>query len=169
MKACPLTPEQVKPGLPPSDLGGRLPLLEGFSGDMHWYFSSLSRCRLDEADLPADIPQPKVMVESDEAWVVVVSLLRDHSIVSWTELWDVPHVRGHPLLQAAFGFIKLGKLTESGLAVLRLIMDCRAANAVVLRLLGDLGLVAGMTAMMSLVVLGYETVTFCAEDFVSAF
>ena len=48
-------------------------------------------------------------------------------------------------------------------------MDCRATNAVMIRLSGDLELMAGGTAVMSLVVLGHEAVTFCAEDLVSAF
>ena len=48
-------------------------------------------------------------------------------------------------------------------------MDCRATNAVMIRLLGDLELMAGGAAEMSLVVLGHEAVFFCAEDLVSAF
>lgn len=169
VKACKVTAEQVAPGLPPEGFGGRVPLLEGLSGDLHWYFSDPERCRLPPEQMPSEIPEPRVMVESDEVWEAVVKLLADRNIVTWTELSDVPVVDGKPLLQGAFGVIKPGRFTASGLAVLRFIMDCRPTNAVMLRLLGDLEAMAGGTAVMSLVVLGHEAVTFCAEDLVSAF
>ena len=169
VKACKLTAEQVTPGLPPAELGGRLPLLDGLSGDMSWYFGDPERCRLPEAELPADIPKPKVMVESNDMWIEVVQVLQAHNIVDWTELCRVPRVRGQPLLQGAFGVVKPGKLTKSGLGVLRLIMDCRATNAVMLRLLGDLETMAGGTAILSLIVLDTEVAVFDAEDLVSAF
>ena len=72
VKGYKLTAEQVMPGFPPAALGGRLPLLDGLSGDMAWYFGDPQRCRLPEAELPADIPRPRVMVESDAVWIEVV-------------------------------------------------------------------------------------------------
>ena len=85
------------------------------------------------------------------------------------ETSSIPVVRGRRLLQGGFGVIKPGRFTASGLPVLRFIMDCRATNAVIIRLVDDLNRMPGATALLSLVVLEHEAVLFDAEDLVAVF
>ena len=59
---------------------------------MSLHFGDPERCRLPEAELPADIHRPMVMVESDGMWIEVVPVLQVHYNVDWTELCRVPRV-----------------------------------------------------------------------------
>ena len=144
-------------------------LLDGLEGDLRFFFSDPARCRLADEHLPDEIPQPKIMVESDEAWHEAVELLYRRGVVDAVETSSIPVVRGQRLLQGGFGAIKPGRFTADGKPVLRFIMDCRATNAVIIRLVDDLNRMPGATALLSLVVLEHEAVLFDAEDLVAAF
>ena len=68
IKACPLADAQLAPGLPPEGLGGRLLVMEGLEGDMAYYMSDPAHCLLPEQDVSRPMPEPRVMVESQEPW-----------------------------------------------------------------------------------------------------
>ena len=123
LKAYPLTAAQVEPGLPPPGLGGRLWALDGISGDLQYFVEDARRLLLPEDQLPDEIPQPRVMVESQEEWELIVTLLYKAGILREMPLEDVPVVRGRPLLQGAFGVGKPGKTIADGRVLLRFIMD----------------------------------------------
>ena len=149
--------------------GGQLDLLDGLESDLHYLFSDPSRCRLPDSRLPDEISQPKVMVESDDEWHAVVSLLHQRGVVAATKLEEVPRVRGRALLQGAFGIYKPWKFLTDRRAGLRFIMDGRATDAVLIKLLDDLSEMAGATSLLRMVVLENEVVLYDAEDLVSAF
>ena len=169
VKACPLNDEQLAPGLPPEGLGGRLPLMQGLEGDLAYYLSDPARCRLASEDVVRPIPQPRVMVESPAMWEKVAALLHRFGVVEKIEHEDVPSFEGEKLFQGAFGVVKSGRFLPDGRPILRLIMDCRATNAFMMKLLSDLTSMPGGTALLNIVLLPGETALFSAEDLVAAF
>ena len=96
-------------------------------------------------------------------------MLHQRGMVTGTKLESVPRVRGRALLQGAFVVHKPSKCLPDRRAIFWLIMDCRATNAVLIKLLDDLNEMAGGTSLLLLVVLENEVVLYDAEDPVSAF
>ena len=169
VKACPLDAAQLAPGLPPEGLGGRLAMLDGLEGDLAYYMGDPAHCLLAGEEVVRPIPQPRVMVESQEVWAKVVSLLHKHGVLEEVDYGDVPSFEGEKLIQGAFGVVKSGRFLPDGRPVLRLIMDCRATSSVVVKLVSDLMSMLGGTALLNVVLLPGETALFSAEDLVAAF
>ena len=84
IKACPVTAAQIQPGLLSVGFGWQLNLFDGLESDLHYLFSDPSRCRLPESRRPDEIPQPKVVVGSDDERHAVVSLLHQRGVVAAT-------------------------------------------------------------------------------------
>ena len=162
-KARPLTLEQVLPGLPSPQHGGLVDILEVVDEKLK---RRLQRPDLMLREAFEDIPTPQVMCADDE-WEKVVKALYDRHLVVPVE--RNPVVDGKSVLNGAFGVIKPDRLTESGLPVLRMIMDLRASNTILEQLEGDCKTLSGAACFQKIVMEEGEELLLSGDDLNSAF
>ena len=130
-KAQPLTLEQILPGLPTPHHGGLVDILEVVDERLK---KKLLRPDLLRREVFEQVPKPQVMCDEGE-WPKVVKAMYDRHLV--IPVSTRPVVRGEPVLNGAFGVIKPDKFTDTGLPVLRMIIDLRASNTILEQLEGD--------------------------------
>ena len=94
LKAHGLTSAQVEPALPPEGFGGRLWALDGIHGDLEHFVEDARRLLLSDDQLPEDIPQPTVVVESQAEWEAIIRLLHRCGIIRIMPDGSIPRVRG---------------------------------------------------------------------------
>ena len=169
LKAAPLTAAQIRPGLPPQGVAGKAKALDGLGGDTRHFMEDPARLRLPDDMVTRPIPKPKVMVSCQAEWEVIVQMLFEAGLIRIIDDSDIPRFDGERLLRGAFGVPKPGKQVVDGRNFLRFIMDCRATNAVLAVLRGDLRSMASATSLMNVVILPTEVAVFSAEDLVAAF
>eukprot|EP00435_Cladocopium_sp_Y103_P054777 s1675_g18.t1 len=162
-KAQPLTYEQIWPGLPTPEHGGLVDILEVVDERLR---DKLLRPDLLLREVTEKIPQPRVMCD-DEEWPKVVKALYDRHIV--VPVQTRPSVQGVPVLNGAFGVIKPGKMTESDLPVLRMIIDLRASNSIMEQLQGDVATLTGAASFQKLMLGPDEELLISGDDLTAAF
>ena len=145
-KAMPLTYEQIWPGLPTPHHGGLVDILEVVDEKLK---ARLLRPDLMLREITEEIPRPRVLCEDTE-WPRVVKALWERNLV--TPVQTRPTVQGVPVLNGAFGVIKPEKFTDSGLPVLRMIIDLRASNTILDQLEGDTKTLTGAASFQKLMV-----------------
>jgi len=162
-KAMPLTYEQIWPGLPTPHHGGLVDILEVVDEKLK---ARLLRPELMLREITEEIPCPQVMC-SDEEWPRVVKALWERNLVAPVQ--TRPTVQGVPVLNGAFGVIKPEKFTDSGLPVLRMIIDLRASNTILDQLEGDVQTLTGAASFQKLMVGPNEELLVSGDDLNSAF
>jgi len=150
-------------------VAGKAKALDGLGGDTRHFMEDPARFRLPDDKVTRPIPKPKVMVSCQAEWEVIVQMLFEAKLIRIIDDSDIPRFDGERLLQGVFGVSKPGKQVEDGCNLLRFIMDCRATNAVLAVLRGDLRSMASATSLMNVVILPTEVAVFSAEDLVAAF
>ena len=144
-KAASLTLEQVLPGLPSREHGGLVDILEVVDERMR---EKLKRPDLMvREEIMEPLPKPRVMCDDGE-WEKIVGALWDRQLVR--PATSHPVVDGKKVLNGAF-VEKPGKLTSSGLPILRLIIDLRATNCIMDQLDGDLQTLTGAASFQKLI------------------
>ena len=162
-KARPLTLEQVLPGLPSPNHGGLVNILEVVDERLK---RRLERPELMLREVFEEIPTPQVMC-SDAEWEKVVLAMYERHLV--TPVNRKPVVGGKPVLNGAFGVVKPDKLTESGLPVLRMIMDLRASNTILEQLEGDVSTLTGAASFQKIVMGEGDELLLSGDDLTAAF
>ena len=142
----PLTSEQIWPGLPTPHHGGLVDILEVVDEKLK---ARLLRPDLMLREITEEIPRPRVLCEDTE-WPKVVKALWERNLV--TPVQTRPTVQGVPVLNGAFGVIKPEKFTDSGLPVLRMIIDLGASNTILDQLEGDTKTLTGAASFQKLMV-----------------
>lgn len=163
-KAATLTLEQVLPGLPSRDHGGLVDILEVVDAKMGEKLKHPKRMIREEILEP--LPKPKVMCDDGE-WEKIVGALWDRNLIRPVDSYPV--VSGERVLNGAFGVEKPGKQTDSGLPVLRLIIDLRATNCIMDQLDGDLQTLTGAASFQKLAVEEGQQLLISGDDLTSAF
>ena len=113
-----------------------------------------------------EVPSPKVMCD-DEEWEKIVLAMYERKLIRPVDRYPV--VDGKKVLNGAFGVSKPGKVTKSGLPVLRLIIDLRATNTIMEQLDGDLQTLTGAASFQKLVVDDEDCLLISGDDLTSAF
>lgn len=162
-KAMPLTYEQIWPGLPTPNHGGLVDILEVVDEKLR---ARLLRPDLMLREITEEIPKPQVMC-SDEEWPRVVKALWERNLVAPVQ--TRPTVQGVPVLNGAFGVIKPERFTDTGLPVLRMIVDLRASNTILDQLEGDVQTLTGAASFQKLMVGPEEQLLVSGDDLNSAF
>ena len=153
----PLTYEQIWPGLPTPHHGGLVDILEVVDRKLK---ARLLRPELMLREITEEIPRPLV-------WPRVVKALWERNLVAPVQ--TRPTVQGVPVLNGAFGVIKPEKFTDSGLPVLRMIIDLRASNTILDQLEGDVWTLTGAASFQKLMVGPNEELLVSGDDLNSAF
>jgi hypothetical protein len=156
--------EQVEPGLPPPGAAGRHDVTENLSPDLQWFLEDPERCRRQPCDVERPLPHPKVLVDSQEDWDVLGGAFVSRGICRTIDFAEVPHFEGDPILAGCFVVMRPGKTTSSGKAILRLIMDVRMANSLLLEIDGDMHKLPVGSSMLRTVIIPHEVAVFGAED-----
>ena len=162
-KARPLTLEQVLPGLPSPDHGGLVNILEVVDERLK---RRLERPELLLKEVFQEIPTPQVMC-SDSEWEKVVLAMYERHLV--TPVTRKPVVEGKPVLNGAFGVVKPDRFTESGLPILRMIMDLRASNTILEQLEGDVSTLTGAASFQKIVMGEGDELLLSGDDLTAAF
>lgn len=163
-RAYEITLEQVLPALPKPEHGGMVELVEVLPADMVKVVSHPEKLIMEEPQgLP---PRPRVRC-SDEEWPQVVQALLDRGIA--TLVTHTPVYQGMRMANGAFGVPKPEKFTESGLPVLRFIMDLRATNYFMTQIPGDTKTLTGAASFQRIVVQEHEELLVSGEDLTAAF
>ena len=136
-KAQWLTLEQILPGLPPEGKSACVELLDLCDGDVRACVQDPSLVLGSLPDADARLPKARVLCADDE-WLKIGRELVRRGLVRPLRREEVHHFRGEPLLNSAFGVIKQGKVMETGLSVLRFIMDLRPSNHLQSPIAGDI-------------------------------
>ena len=123
-KAQALTLEQIIPGLPTPHHGGLVNSLEVVDERLK---QKLLRPDLLRREVVEEVPKPQVMC-SDKEWLRVVKALHDRHLM--VPVNARPVVRGEPVFNGAFGVVKPERFTDTGLPILRRIVDLRASNTI---------------------------------------
>ncbi len=163
-KSRPLTLEQILPGLPKAEHGAIVPLEDLCSGEVKEKL--LNPRSLLKDDICEDLPFPQVSVVDGE-WPKIVRALYDRGLVRPVE--HVPKVGEVRALNGAFGVIKEGKTTESGLPVLRFIMDLRATNMITEVISGDVATLSGAASYQHVILDDGELLAVSGDDLTAAF
>ena len=163
-KANRLTLEQVLPGLPQVEHGGLVDILKVVDDRMARKLQSPSKMLRE--NFAEEVPSPKVMCD-DEEWEKIVLAMYERKLIRPVDRYPV--VDGKKVLNGAFGVSKPGKVTKSGLPVLRLIIDLRATNTIMEQLDGDLQTLTGAASFQKLVVDDEDCLLISGDDLTSAF
>ena len=161
-KARPLTLEQVLP-VPSPDHGGLVNILEVVDERLK---RRLERPELRLKEVFEEIPTPQVMC-SDSEWEKVVLAMYERHLV--TPVTRKPVVEGKPVLNGAFGVVKPDRFTESGLPILRMIMDLRASNTILEQLEGDVSTLTGAASFQKIVMGEGDELLLSGDDLTAAF
>ena len=156
--------EQVEPGLPPLGAAGQHDITENLSPDLEWFMRDPERCLKRPDDVERPVPHPKVLVDSQADWDELGSAFVSRGICRVIDYNDVPHFEGEPVLAGCFGVRRPGKFTASGKGVLRLIMDVRTTNSLLLDIDGDMHKLPVGSSILRTVILPHEVAIFNAED-----
>ena len=162
-KAQPLTLEQILPGLPTPYHGGLVDILEVVDEKVR---QRLLRPDLMLREVIEEVPQPRVMCD-DMEWPRVVKAMYERHLV--VPVSTRPSVRGEPVLNGAFGVVKPDKFTDTGLPVLRMIVDLRASNTILEQLEGDVRTLTGAAVFQKLMVGPDEELLVSGDDLTAAF
>lgn len=155
--------EQILPGLPTPNHGGLVDILEVVDDKLR---QRLLRPDLMLREVIEEVPQPRVMCEDGEWPKVVKALYERHLVVPVNTR---PSVRGEPVLNGAFGVVKPQKYTDTGLPVLRMIVDLRASNTILEQLEGDVRTLTGAAAFQKLMMGPDEELLVSGDDLTAAF
>ena len=130
----PLTPEQMKPALPPAEHGGCVIALDWVSGLTRDFL--LHPEKAVQPDVGQKLPklQGKIHVAPQYLDDVIGELI-SRNVCDWVPLSSVLHYRGQPVLNGLFGVEKPTSL-PSGLPILRTIMNLVPSNSVLKQLKG---------------------------------
>ena len=165
-KAQGLTLEQIRPGLPPGGYGGSVPLVELCEGELRRRLMDPESNLLEEEDLPADIPAPRVHA-LPEQWHLIARELYDRGLVEPVE--EPLMIKGKALVNGAFGVVKPNKHLPDDRPVLRLIMDFRGINSVTRVLEGDIRSLTGAPSLQHVVLPEGKVLRLSADDLCAAF
>ena len=118
-------------------------------------------------EVTEEIPKPQVLCD-DAEWPKVVKALYDRNLV--VPVQTRPTVEGVPVLNGAFGVVKPEKFTDTGLPVLRMIIDLiRASNTILEQLEGDVNTLTGAASFQKLMLGPEEELLVSGDDLNSAF
>ena len=163
-KAHMLTLEQVLPALPKPEHGGMVNLVDVVPPGLAESLRHPERLLIED---PKGIaPRPRVRCDEKE-WPKIVKAMLERGLVRLVNV--CPHLDGKPLVNGAFGVPKPGKVTESGLPVLRLIMDLRSTNWCMHQLQGDVATLTGAASFQRIMIQEDEELLISGEDLTSAF
>ena len=137
--ACKVTLEQINPGLPPKGAAGGHEAIDNVVLVLHWFQSDPQRCRKRPEDVEQPLPNPKVMVRSQEFWDELGAAFVELGMCRVLEFDETATFDGELVLAGMFGVHKPGAQTETGKIILRLIMDFRVTNAFLVPMNGDMG------------------------------
>eukprot|EP00438_Fugacium_kawagutii_P006407 Skav224260 [mRNA] locus=scaffold2636:134039:145536:- [translate_table: standard] len=162
-----LTPEQVIPGLPPADHGGRIPVREWVGGRCQWYLDNPTACLLE--DTGQELPKLSAKVHiAPQHRLELAKLLIERRICRWVFEEDILRFRGQEVLNGLFGVEKSKKLSDQR-PVLRLIMNLIPSNSVHRIIHGRVGQLPHITKWTSIVLEDQEILQVCQSDMASAF
>ena len=164
-----LTLAQLSPTFPPRGTAGTQPVLGNVGRDLERYLSDALRCRTKDADIVRPVVKAKVLVKDQSEWDNIGKAHVELGVFRTMDESEIPVVDGELVLCGCFGVIKTGKFTPDGRPVLRLIMDVRATNAILISIAGDMGMVAGGPSFLRMVLTPDEGVLFSTDDFVGSF
>ena len=169
--AISLTLAQLSPAIPPMRTAATQPVLGNVGRDLEWYLGDPLRCSKNDADIVRPLVKAKVMVKSQSAWDDIGKALVDLGVfrIRIVDESKIPVVDGELVLCGCFGILKVGKFTPDGRPVLRLIMDVRATNAILISIAGDMEMVVGGPSFLRMVLTPDEGVLFSTDDLVASF
>ena len=159
--------EQVLPGLPPQDHGGRIPITEWVSGKCKWYLEHPKECLLGPDTEPGVKLTAKVHVKPEDK-LALGKLLVERRICRWTREDHVLCHKGEKVLNGLFGVEKPKRL-PSGKPILRLIMNLIPSNSIHKTLSGRVHQLPHITRWAGLVLEEGEVLHVCQSDMQSAF
>ena len=130
----PLTPEQIRPALPPPDHGGCIDTLDWVCGLTRDFL--LHPHKAVQPDTGQELPklQAKIHIAPHHVDPIIDELLH-RNICDWVPFSSVLHYRGQPVLNGLFGDQKPTVL-PSGQPILRTIMNLVPSNSVLKQLKG---------------------------------
>jgi site-specific DNA-cytosine methylase len=163
-KAVDLTLEQVLPGLPSVEHGASVDITEVLPAYLKEELLHPERLLLEPPQ--GKRPYPRVRAAPGE-WPKVAKALFERGLV--TPVDRCPELEGEKLVNGSFGVSKPDKHTESGLPVLRLIMDLRATNYAMAQIDGDVGSLTGASGFQRIVIDSDEELLVSGEDLTAAF
>ena len=163
-KAVDLTLEQVLPGLPSIEHGASVDITEVLPAYLKEELLHPERLLLEPPQ--GKRPYPRVRAAPGE-WPKIAKALFERGLV--TPVDRCPELEGEKLVNGAFGVSKPDKHTESGLPVLRLIMDLRATNYAMAQIDGDVGSLTGASGFQRIVIDSDEDLLVSGEDLTAAF
>lgn len=122
--------------------------------------------KLLRLDPPGTPPKPRVHC-SDREWPLVVKALIERGLVRVVD--KTPKLEAHFMSNGAFGVPRVNEFTDSGLPVLRIILDLRATNFVMKQLNGDGYKLTGTSSLQRFIHDDGKGLLVSGEDLTSSF
>ena len=162
-----LTFEQVLPALPPVEHGASISCVDFVSEQTKEWLLNPGRSLV--SDVGQELPklQGKVHVAPDHIGRIADELVR-RGVCDWVPLSSVVQFREQTVLNGLFGVEKAAK-TESGLPVLRLIMNLVPINSIMRQYTGAVKHLPSITSWMSVVLEENQEVRVWQSDMCNAF
>ena len=120
----PLSHEQIVKSLPPLGHGGSVELEPLLVGRARFLITHPEEILVGPGEREAGSNKAKVHIQTGEE-LKVWQLMQERGIVEWVNIKDVFADEGGPFLSGLFGVPKSGRFTESGLPLLRVIMNLK--------------------------------------------
>ena len=162
-----LTLEQVIPGLPPEEHGGRIPVTDWIGGKCRSYVEDPGACLVEDVGQTLPKLQARVHVNPEDK-LALGKLLVERRICRWVKDESVITFRGEQVLNGMFGVPK-SKLLPDNRCVLRLIMNLIPSNAIHKSVGGRVHELPHITRWVNVVLEEDEILHVCQCDMQAAF
>lgn len=164
----PLSHEQIVKSLPPLGHGGSVELEPLLVGRARFLITHPEEILLGPGEREAGSNKAKVHIQTGEE-LKVWQLMQERGIVEWVNIKDVFADEGGPFLSGLFGVPKSGRFTESGLPLLRVIMNLKPINRAMGIIRGDISELPIAQTWNQLFLEDDETIYVSQADMASAF
>ena len=153
--------ENISDSLPKEGLSGIVPAVDICEGGVQDFLNNPDRW-VKSPENQVWMKPPRIMIDKED-WPQVAQGLIDRGICGVMPLSSAFEVKGGKILGGLFGVPK-NESTDSGVPILRLIMDFRPINENFLNLGGDLTTLPVLSQMFQLEIRPHEDILISSED-----
>ena len=144
----PLSVEQMIKGLPPVGHGGSIPILPFIGGRAKYLLENPRELLLEKEDRGDSPCTARVHIAPGQE-LDVFQLLYERGVITWVDSSTAFSDERGEYLSGMFGVVKQGRFTESGLPVLRCMMNLIPVNAILSVVDADISLLPSAASCMA--------------------